>query len=203
MYPTLSDLAVTYTYICLFVWDFTSHSRIFNHMDTSTLTVKGFKFRPILGTLSYWAMRVLRCDTSAMKHETSVYFGHIWGSSTCTHDAERVAVVCRGLDSNSQPSAFEANALINIATTAARWRFFFVMLQFEEGRCLTRGRLIRYQKLTSFRCWYVTILYRTLQWFSTLSVDNLKRIFNIMYFIIWLNNSKLTDWLKSIIYNLY
>ena len=156
MYPTLSDLAVTYTYICLFVWDFTSHSRIFNHMDTSTLTVKGFKFRPILGTLSYWAMRVLRCDTSAMKHETSVYFGHIWGSSTCTHVAERVAVVCRGWDSYSQPSACDANVLINCSTAAARW---FILKENEFLlQYFTRRRLIRYQKLTSFRCWYVTIL---------------------------------------------
>ena len=39
-------------YVCLFVWNLLSKSRIFSHMETSPLLVKGSKFRPMLWPLS-------------------------------------------------------------------------------------------------------------------------------------------------------
>ena len=65
-----------------------------------------------------------------MPHGASIYNGHLRGPVTLTPNAERLAVelslpvlttrVCRGWDSNTQPSAFGANALTNCATAAAR-----------------------------------------------------------------------------------
>ena len=62
--------------------------------------------------------------------EASVYNGHLRGPVTLTLNAERLAVepalpvvktkVCRGWDSNTQPSACVANALNQFAIAAAR-----------------------------------------------------------------------------------
>ena len=43
---------------CLF-WSLSSHSKIFTHMVTSTMPVKGCNFKPMLGTHGHWAVRVL------------------------------------------------------------------------------------------------------------------------------------------------
>ena len=61
-------------------------------------------------------------------HKASVYNGHLRGAVTLTTIAERLSVglsltvftiwVCRGLDLNTQPSACEANILIDCATAA-------------------------------------------------------------------------------------
>ena len=61
-------------------------------------------------------------------HGASVYNGHLRGPVTPTPIAERLAVdlslpvftilVCRGWDSNTQPFACGANALIHCATAA-------------------------------------------------------------------------------------
>ena len=61
-------------------------------------------------------------------HGTSVYNGHLQGPVTLTPIAERLAVevslpyyewVCRGWDSNTQPSACGTHALTHCATTTA------------------------------------------------------------------------------------
>ena len=61
-------------------------------------------------------------------HGASVYIGHLWGPVVLTPTAKRLAVElslpvlttwdCRCLDSNTQPSACEANALTDCATAA-------------------------------------------------------------------------------------
>ena len=44
-------------FVCLLL--LLSHSRIFTHMETSPLPVKGCKFWPMLSTHGHWAVRVL------------------------------------------------------------------------------------------------------------------------------------------------
>ena len=102
--------------MCLFIWDFT-------HMETSPLPVKGFKFWHILGTCGHWAVRVFKRATPTV---TRASFNNCQGPVTLTPSAESLAVllwlpvfttwVCRGWNSNVQPSACEANALPGCAT---------------------------------------------------------------------------------------
>ena len=82
-------------------------------------------------------------------HGTSVYNGHLRGPVTLTPIAERLAgelslpvltcQVCRGWDSNTQPSACGANAFTNYATAAAQSKEIW--------------HLIRILMVTSRRVW--------------------------------------------------
>ena len=63
LYPSLFSvfkcLLLLVPYVCLFVWGFSSHSRIFHSYGDVTITGKGLQFWPMLGTYGHWAMRVL------------------------------------------------------------------------------------------------------------------------------------------------
>ena len=86
-----------------------------------------FVFRP---TQDFFTGEGLQILTYA-RHGASVYNGHLWGPVTLTPIAGRLAVelslpvfttyVCRGWDSNTQPSACGVNALTHCATAAAFW----------------------------------------------------------------------------------
>ena len=102
---------------------FTHHVEFFNHMETSPLRIKGCKFSPILGTHGHWAVRVFRAP-HLLWHASSVYICHLRGPVTFTTVAERLTYVymtwfCRGWDSNTKPSACDANALTDFVTAAA------------------------------------------------------------------------------------
>ena len=69
------------------VWEFSSQSRIFIHMETSPLPAKGCKFWPMLGTHGHW------CPVShPLWHGTSFYNGHLRRAVTLTPIAEWLAV---------------------------------------------------------------------------------------------------------------
>ena len=107
----------------LFVWGLSSHSRIF-HVDTSPLPVK-FDLCSALMAIDQWGFFSV---SHLLWHGAYVYNGHLRGPVKLTPIAERLAVelslpvfttkVCRGWDSNTQPSACGANALTNCATAA-------------------------------------------------------------------------------------
>ena len=112
----------------------------FTYTETSPLPVKGCKFWPLLGTHSHWT------EFFSVPHllwnGASVQNGYLRGPVTLTLIAEGLAVelslpvfatyVCRGWDSNTQPSACGANALTHCATTAAisfeknMWHYLFI-----------------------------------------------------------------------------
>ena len=97
------------------------------HMETSPLPVKGCTFWPMLGAygLGQWGFFSVPVQ---LWHGASVYNGHLRVSVTLIPIAERLAValsrpvfttwICRGLDSNTQPSAYGAKALTHCATVA-------------------------------------------------------------------------------------
>ena len=99
-------------WFCLFL-------RVFNHMETSPLQVKGCKFWPMLGT--YWRSAVRFSVPYLLWQVASVYNGHLRGPKTLTPITERSAVeislpvlityVYRGGDSNTQLPACGVNAL--------------------------------------------------------------------------------------------
>ena len=123
-------------FVCLFVLGVYCPTReFFTYIETSTslLPVKGCEFKPMLGTNSYWAVRVLWRAPPTVKG-VSVYNCHLRGPVTLTLVEERLAMelslpvfttyVCRGWDSNNQPSACKANALTHCTTAAI---VFFVL----------------------------------------------------------------------------
>ena len=105
---------------CLFVLSFSFHSRIFTHMKTSPLPVEACKFGPMPGTHRRWQLGFFSV-APLLRHGASVYNGYLRWPVTLTPIAECLAVklslhvltilVCCGWDSNTQPSACEANAL--------------------------------------------------------------------------------------------
>ena len=115
------------SFVCLFVCSFVRllsfHSRIFTHMETSPLQVKGWKFWPKLGTHGHWALGFFNVPP-LIWHGASVYNSHLRGPVTLSPITERLAVelsylVCRGWDSNKpKPSGCGANALTHCATAA-------------------------------------------------------------------------------------
>ena len=86
------------------------------HIDTSPLQVKGCKFWPMLGTNVHIAVKVLIVP-NLLWHGASVYNGRLRGPVTLPPIDERLEVelskpvfmtcVCRGWESNTQPSACE------------------------------------------------------------------------------------------------
>ena len=113
----------------------------FSHMERLPLPVEGFKFWLILDIHDHWTVR----DFSVLYvlwHGASVYNGHLRGTITLTTVAERLekelsllvftTYVCSDRDSNIQPSAIEANALIDCTTAVVRMlsNTFYVLLFF-------------------------------------------------------------------------
>ena len=112
----------------LFVWSFSSHSRIFHSFEDVTIAGEGLQILTYVRHL--WP---LSSEGSLACHafcDTGHAFIIVISEDVCHshHNAERLAVelslpvlaswVCRGWDSNTQPSAFGANALTHCATAA-------------------------------------------------------------------------------------
>ena len=86
-----------FTYFCLlFIWGFSSHSRIFTHMEMSPLSVKDCK--TMLGTQGHWAVRIPKRATHTLTRVIRLY----WSSRrTCdTH------TFCRALSSGAGTTCF-------------------------------------------------------------------------------------------------
>ena len=135
-----------YNLCCLFVWCFSSHSRIFYSFGDVNITGERLQIstykRHLCPPLSKWEFFSM---PHILWHGTSVYNGHLRGPVTLTPVAERLAVklsqpvlttwVCRVWDSNTQPSACDTNALTDFVTAAARnalfslFGWFFVPLE--------------------------------------------------------------------------
>ena len=87
----------------------------FIYMETSPFPVRGCKFWTMFGTHGHWTRRVLWCVTPTVTR-AYVYNTHLLGTVTLTTIVERLAVelslpvfttyVCRGWDSNIQPSSW-------------------------------------------------------------------------------------------------
>ena len=63
---------------CLFVCNFTSHSRIFHSFGHVTIAGEGLQILPMLGTYGHWAVRVFL----PLWYGASVYNGHLRGPLT-------------------------------------------------------------------------------------------------------------------------
>ena len=87
-----------------------------NHMETSPLPVKGCKFWLILDTSEGSLACHTYCDT---RHPFIMAIAEDpWHSNLKPSLSVFTTFVCSGLDSNIQPSACGANALIHCATAA-------------------------------------------------------------------------------------
>ena len=84
--------------VCLFVWSFSSHSRIFHSHGDVTVTVKGCKSWPMLGTYGQWAVKVLQRATSTITREIRLKW-----SSPRTSDAHNS---CRAFMSGAVTTCF-------------------------------------------------------------------------------------------------
>ena len=98
-------------FVCLFVWSFSSHSKIFTHMETSPLPMKSCKFDlcSALMAIEQWELFNV---PHLLRHGPSVYNGHLRGAVTLTPNAERLPVelslpvfttVCHERGSNPDP----------------------------------------------------------------------------------------------------
>ena len=110
--------------VCWFVLGLSSLS-IFTHMEMSPLPVKGCEFWPMLGTHGHWAVRVLWRATPTVTRDIRLWWSSSGTSDTRTYyRAFSFYTFCvDGLDSNTQPSACGANALIQAENTL----FFFLI----------------------------------------------------------------------------
>ena len=112
----------------LFVWNFLSPREFFTRMETSPLRVRAsnFDLYSALMSIEQWGLFSM---PHLLWHGAPVYNGHFRGPATLTSVAERLSVelslpistppcVCRGWDSNTKPSACEANALTDCSTVS-------------------------------------------------------------------------------------
>ena len=105
----------------MFVWlfgEFRSTRELFTHMETSPLPVEGCKFDlcSALMAIEQWGFLSV---SNLLWYGAYVCNGHFQGPVTLTPSAERLVVelslpvfttkICRGWDSNTQPSAVGAN----------------------------------------------------------------------------------------------
>ena len=113
-------------FVCLFIWSFSSHSRIFHSFGDVTITGEGLQM--LTYARHFWPSS---SEGSHLPwHGASVYNGHLRGHVVLTFWAECVAVelslhvfttyICRDWDSNTQPSACGVNAPTHCATAAAQ-----------------------------------------------------------------------------------
>ena len=99
------------TSVCLFVRGLSSHSRIshsriFTHMHTSPLPLKGYKFWPMLGTHDHWAVRVLWRATHTVTRGI-----RLWWSSPSTRDID---IYCRAFSRRAATSCFYDLGLLRL-----------------------------------------------------------------------------------------
>ena len=91
------------------------------HMETSLLPLKGCKFWRIFDTPDHWAVRILWF--TATRDIRILSYCHIRRSVTIHTYFQKFSsgdvTTCRGWDSNTQPSACNANALTVYAIAAA------------------------------------------------------------------------------------
>ena len=134
-------------FVCLFgVYGLTQE--FFTHMETSSLPVNGCKFSTLLGTRGHWAVRDLQRAT----HTVSLFIMVI--SEDCdTHTYCRAfssgavttcffrTKVCRGWDSNTQPSACGPNALTHAPPPLNVVSFYNLCNTFADKclKCLKRS----------------------------------------------------------------
>ena len=74
-------------FVCLFVWDFTSHLRIFHSYGDVTITGEGLQILTL-----FWILWSLSSEGSLACHGASVYNGHLRGPVTLTPVREHLAV---------------------------------------------------------------------------------------------------------------
>ena len=118
-YPQISLIL----FVCLFVWGLSSYSRIF-HLYGDAIIASGrvHIFNSARHSWPFSSEGSSACHTYCV----NVYNGHLRGPVKLAPIAERLAVelsltvfstnVCRGWDSNTQPSACGENALTRCAT---------------------------------------------------------------------------------------
>ena len=90
--------------VCLFVLSLSSHSSIFHSFGDITIAGEGLQILTYARHL--WPLRGLFSLPHLQWHGASVYNGHLQGPVT----------LCRGWNSNTNPSACRANALTHCAT---------------------------------------------------------------------------------------
>ena len=127
----LNSAALLILFVC---WGFSFRSTAF--LSLGYVTTPGEGLQIFIYARNSWALSSegFFCLSHLLWHGTSVYNGHLQGPVTLTPIADRWAVelslhvltiyVCRGWDSNTQPSACEANTLTHCAITTGYsiWR---------------------------------------------------------------------------------
>ena len=121
-------VVVTILWVCFCVFMVLHPTpEFFTHIETSTLMVKAARFDLCSALMAIEQWGFFRMPNQ-LWHGASIYNGHFRGPATLTSVAERLIVelslptftpwVCRSWNSNTKPSACEANALIDCSTAA-------------------------------------------------------------------------------------
>ena len=75
-----------------YMFGVSSHSKIFTHLETSPLSVKGCTFSTMFDTYGHWAVRVFFSVPHLLWHRACIYNGHLRGPVTLSLNAERLVV---------------------------------------------------------------------------------------------------------------
>ena len=124
-------------FVCFFVWGISSHSRIFHSYEDVTITGEGLQMFTYIRHI--WLLSSegsLACQTYCDMEHPFIMVERLAGELSLP---VLTCQVCRGWDSNTQPSACGANAFTNYATAAAQSKEIW--------------HLIRILMVTSRRVW--------------------------------------------------
>ena len=152
----------------LFVWGLSSHSRIFRSYGDVTITGEGLQIFDLCSALMAIEQLGFFSMPHLLWHGASIYYGHLRGPVTLTPIAERLALelslpvfttwVCRGWDSNTQPSTCGANALSQCATAAV---YVHVLSKYSNPDphgiiSINASCLVKWRNFIPFPLFYIT-----------------------------------------------
>ena len=141
-------------FVCLCVWCLSSHSWIFHSYGNVTITGEGLQIFALCSALMAIEQWGFFSVPRLLWRESSVYNGYLRGPVKLTPIAERLAAelslsvfttkVCRGYDSNTQPSACSTNALTHcVIATVIDWLYIvfslFDVYMTHKGTSLLQG----------------------------------------------------------------
>ena len=130
-------------FLCLFVCFlgfFVPIEKFFSHMETTPLPVKGCKLRPVCHSWPLGSEGSLTCNTYCDMEDPFIMVITKACDTTLLLSVQEwschflfFTLVCRGLDSKPQPSAFKANTLAHCATEvmvciSGSYQTFFIQL---------------------------------------------------------------------------
>ena len=103
----------------MFVWSFRPIREFFAHIETASLSVKGYIFWPMFSSYEH-SLACQTCGDRGHQYMMAIY-EEPWHSHlllSCHYLSLRLRSVAAAWDSNIQPSACQANALTDCVTAA-------------------------------------------------------------------------------------